>query len=67
MNIILINPYGPIPIPEEKWREYRFTIIGNYLSSLGHNVTWYTSSFSHHFKNNDPIIGKTFPSMKILK
>ena len=50
MNIILINPYGPIPIPEEKWREYRFTIIGNYLSSLGHNVTWYTSSFSHHFK-----------------
>ncbi|MDV3752648.1 glycosyltransferase family 4 protein [Elizabethkingia anophelis] len=50
MNIILINPYGPIPIPEEKWREYRFTIIGNYLSSLGHNVIWYTSSFSHHFK-----------------
>ncbi|WP_158729302.1 MULTISPECIES: glycosyltransferase family 4 protein [unclassified Flavobacterium] len=51
MNIIIINPYGPIPIPEEKWREYRCTIIGNYLSSIGHNVTWYTSSFSHHFKN----------------
>lgn len=50
MNIILINPYGPIPIPEENWREYRFTIIGNYLSSLGHEVIWYTSSFSHHFK-----------------
>lgn len=50
MNIILINPYGPIPIPEEKWREYRFTIIGKYLASLGHEVTWYTSSFSHHFK-----------------
>lgn len=50
MNIILVNPYGPIPIPEEKWREYRFTIIGNFLSSLGHDVTWYTSSFSHHFK-----------------
>ena len=50
MKIWLINPYGPIPIPEEKWREYRFTIIGNYLSSLGHEVVWYTSSFSHHFK-----------------
>lgn len=50
MKIWLINPYGPIPIPEEKWREYRFTIIGNYLSSLGHEVTWFTSSFSHHFK-----------------
>jgi glycosyltransferase involved in cell wall biosynthesis len=50
MKIWLINPYGPIPIPEENWREYRFTIIGNYLSSLGHDVVWYTSSFSHHFK-----------------
>lgn len=50
MNIVLINPYGPIPIPEENWREYRFTIIGKYLSSLGHDVTWFTSSFSHHFK-----------------
>ena len=50
MKILLINPYGPIPIPEENWREYRFTIIGNHLSSLGHEVIWYTSSFSHHFK-----------------
>ena len=50
MKIWLINPYGPIPIPEEKWREYRFTIFGNNLASLGHEVVWYTSSFSHHFK-----------------
>lgn len=50
MKIWLTNPYGPIPIPGEEWREYRFTILGNYLSSLGHEVTWYTSSFSHHFK-----------------
>ena len=50
MIIWLINPYGPIPIPGEDWREYRFTIFGNYLSSLGHEVIWYTSSFSHHFK-----------------
>tara|TARA_B110000240_G_scaffold166937_1_gene188501 strand:+ start:11013 stop:12296 length:1284 start_codon:yes stop_codon:yes gene_type:complete len=50
MKILLINPYGPIPIPEENWREYRFTIIGNHLASLGHEVIWYTSSFSHHFK-----------------
>jgi len=50
MKIWLINPYGPIPITGEDWREYRFTIIGNYLSSLGHKVIWYTSSFSHHFK-----------------
>ena len=50
MKIHLINPYGPIPIAGESWRDYRFTIIGNYLSSQGHEVVWYTSSFSHHFK-----------------
>lgn len=50
MKIWLINAYGPIPINQENWREYRSTITGNYLSSLGHEVVWYTSSFSHHFK-----------------
>jgi glycosyltransferase involved in cell wall biosynthesis len=48
MTIWLINPYGPIPT--EKWREYQFTAFGNYLSSEGHDVIWWTSNFSHHFK-----------------
>ena len=50
MNIWLINPYGSIP--GEKWREYRFSIFANELSEKGHNVIWWTSAFSHHFKKH---------------
>ena len=50
MNIWLINPYGSIP--GENWREYRFSLFANELSSKGHNVIWWTSAFSHHFKNH---------------
>lgn len=48
MKIWLINPYGPLP--GEGWRDYSFTMMGDILSSEGHEVIWWTSNFSHHFK-----------------
>jgi hypothetical protein len=48
MKIWLINPYGPIP--GERWRDYRFTILGRELARRGHSVCWWTGNFSHHFK-----------------
>ena len=48
MRIWLINPYGTIP--GEAWRDYRYTTFGRSLAALGHDVTWWTSNFSHHFK-----------------
>lgn len=50
MNIILINPYGPLPY--EGWRKYRFILLGETLAEDQHNVVWYSSRFSHHFKRN---------------
>ena len=48
MRIWLINPYGPIP--SEAWRTYCFPLIAEVLSAEGHEVTWWTSNFAHHFK-----------------
>lgn len=48
MNIWLINPYGPIP--SEAWRTYCFPLIAEVLTAEGHEVTWWTSNFAHHFK-----------------
>jgi len=48
MQIWLINPYGPIP--SESWRDYSFTMMAEVLVSAGHDVVWWTSNFSHHFK-----------------
>jgi glycosyltransferase involved in cell wall biosynthesis len=48
MKIWLINPYGPIL--NEGWRDYRFAMIGETLAQHGHQVTWWTANFSHHFK-----------------
>ena len=48
MNIWLINPYGPVP--SEAWRTYCFTHIAEVLAAEGHQVIWWTSNFSHHFK-----------------
>ena len=48
MNIWIINPYGPIP--SEAWRTYCFPLIAESLTSNGHQVTWWTSNFAHHFK-----------------
>lgn len=48
MRIWLFNPYGPLP--DEGWREYSYVTIGSALAAAGHEVTWWTSNFSHHFK-----------------
>lgn len=48
MIVWLFNPYGPTP--DEEWRPYRYSILGNALADAGHTVVWWTSSFSHHFK-----------------
>jgi len=50
MKIILINPYGPLP--NEGWRKYRNLLLGEVLANDNHDVVWYTSKFSHHFKKN---------------
>ena len=48
MKIYLSNPYGTIP--GENWREYRFFLLATSLAEKGHDVVWFTSTFSHHFK-----------------
>jgi glycosyltransferase involved in cell wall biosynthesis len=48
VRVWLFNPYGPVP--GEGWRDYRFTLLGRALAARGHEVVWWTSSFSHHFK-----------------
>lgn len=48
LNVWLINPYGPIP--SEAWRTYCFPLIAEVLTARGHEVTWWTSNFAHHFK-----------------
>jgi glycosyltransferase involved in cell wall biosynthesis len=49
MRIWFVNPYGPIP--GEGWRDYRFTLLGRALAARGHDVTWWTANFAHHFKS----------------
>jgi glycosyltransferase involved in cell wall biosynthesis len=48
MIIWLINPYGPIP--GESWRDYSFSMMAEAFAVRGHDVVWWTSNFSHHFK-----------------
>jgi glycosyltransferase involved in cell wall biosynthesis len=48
MKIWLLNPYGPMP--DEGWRKYRHILLGETLVSDGHEVAWFASRFSHHFK-----------------
>lgn len=48
MKIWMINPYGPVP--SEAWRTYCYPLIAEVLTSDGHEVTWWTSNFAHHFK-----------------
>ncbi len=48
LRIWLFNPYGPLP--NEGWRDYSYVTIGGALAEAGHDVTWWTSNFSHHFK-----------------
>jgi len=48
MLVWLINPYGPIP--GETWRDYSFKTMADALTAAGHDVVWWTSNYSHHFK-----------------
>lgn len=50
LRIWLINPYGPLP--SEGWRDYSFITFGKTLAAAGHDVVWWTSAFSHHFKRH---------------
>lgn len=50
LRIWLINPYGPLP--SEGWRDYSFITFGKTLAAAGHDVIWWTSAFSHHFKRH---------------
>lgn len=59
MRIWLLNPYGPIP--GEDWREYRFTLVARALARRGHHVTWWTSTFAHHFKLQRSVGWKDVP------
>jgi len=48
MVIWLINPFDPLPGDPEQ--EGRYATLARLLVSGGHEVTWWTSSFSHRFK-----------------
>jgi glycosyltransferase involved in cell wall biosynthesis len=48
MRVWLVNPYGPVP--SEAWRTYCYPLIAEALTAQGHEVTWWTSNFAHHFK-----------------
>jgi glycosyltransferase involved in cell wall biosynthesis len=48
MIIYFSNPYGTIP--GENWRDYRFYLLAKTMADNGHDVVWFTSTFSHHFK-----------------
>ena len=48
MNVLYLNPYNPIP--GEGWRESRTSMACQALGVRGHNVEWWTATFSHHFK-----------------
>jgi glycosyltransferase involved in cell wall biosynthesis len=56
MIIYLSNPYGTIP--GEEWREYRFYLLAQTLVEEGHEVVWFTSTFSHHFKKQRSLESK---------
>jgi glycosyltransferase involved in cell wall biosynthesis len=47
-TIWLVNPYGPLP--NEGWRETRYAMMADHLARCGHDVTWWTSDYSHHSK-----------------
>jgi glycosyltransferase involved in cell wall biosynthesis len=48
MNIWLVNPFDPLPGDPEQ--EGRYATLVRLLMTRGHKVTWWTSSFSHRFK-----------------
>ena len=55
MIIWLVNPFDPLPGDPEQ--EGRYATLARLLVAKGHDVTWWTSSFSHRFKK--PVDQKT--------
>lgn len=59
MIIWLVNPFDPLPGDPEQ--EGRYATLARFLVAKGHDVTWWTSSFSHRFKRpveQQPITAK---------
>ncbi|MEI6126466.1 MAG: glycosyltransferase family 4 protein [Pseudomonadota bacterium] len=48
MRIWLVNPFDPLPGDPEQ--EGRYATLARMLIHQGHQVVWWTSSFSHRFK-----------------
>ena len=48
MRIWIVNPFDPLPGDPEQ--EGRYATLARQLAARGHQVTWWTSSFSHRFK-----------------
>jgi glycosyltransferase involved in cell wall biosynthesis len=49
LNIWIVNPFDPLP--GESLRPGRYAFLAKLLSDKGHEVTWWTSNFSHMFKS----------------
>lgn len=48
MNVWIVNPFDPLPGDPEQ--EGRYATLVRLLRHAGHQVMWWTSSFSHRFK-----------------
>ena len=48
MRVWLVNPFDPLPGDPEQ--EGRYGTLARMLMDSGHEVTWWTSQFSHRFK-----------------
>ena len=60
MNIWLLRASEPMPIVDSDGRLMRMGMLAEELSSRGHNVTWFSSTFNHFTKtqsfNKDTIV-----------
>ena len=53
MNIWLVTIGEPVPTPEQpNCRLHRTGHFAKYLASVGHSVTWWTSTFDHSLKKH---------------
>ena len=50
MKVWLVNPFDPLPGEQEQLGRYAH--LANALRQAGHDVLWWSSSFSHRFKRD---------------
>ena len=50
MKVWLVNPFDPLPGGDEQLGRYAH--LAEALIGAGHQVTWFSSTFSHRFKRN---------------